>query len=452
MDYKEFIYQKTQIVSGMGFKPTFIPDQAFDFQKYLIEWGLKMGRAAIFADTGLGKTLILLALAENIVRKTNKNVLIFTPLAVSFQTITEGEKFGVEVKRSRDGKPAGKITVTNYQQIEKFNPDDYVACICDESSAIKDSTSQTKKNVVRFMCKMNYRFLLTATPSPNDFVELGTSSEALGYLSTMDMITQFFRDTQNDKNPQWSTPKYELKGHAVNDFWRWVSSWARAIKKPSDLGFSDELYNLPALVEKEHILDCTIPLPGEFFPQKAVTLSEQRAERKSTLDKRIEKVIELTDKHKLSIIWAHYNYETDALEREIKNAVQISGADSDESKEEKFISFSKGEIQRLVIKPKIGAWGLNWQHCNHMTFFPSHSYEQYYQGVRRCWRFGQKRKVYVDTITTEGEGRVSENIKRKARDAEKMFQKLIEFMNNELKLKRKVYEEKQIILPEWLRG
>lgn len=453
LDYHKFIEKKTQLIVGSGFDPVFMPEFLFDFQKYLVEWALNRSRCAIFADTGLGKTPVFLTIAENIVRKTNLNVLILTPLAVSFQTMLEGEKFGVEVKRSRDGKPAGKITVTNYQQLEKFNPDDFGCCICDESSALKNFEGQTKINVTRFMGKMQYRFLLTATPSPNDFVELGTSSESLGYLNYMDMLTQFFRDTQNDKNPQWSTPKYVLKGHAVNDFWRWVSSWARAVKKPSDLGmFDDTRFKLPELVETEYVLECTEPLDGELFPRKAVSLGDQRKERVKTLDARIEKVKELCSKHERSIIWGHYNYETDALEKEISGAVQISGSDSDESKEEKFISFTKGKIERLIIKPKIGAWGLNWQHCNHMTFFPSHSYEQYYQGVRRCWRFGQKKPVYVDTVTSEGEGRVSENIRRKAKDAEIMFQKLTEHMKNELQIERKSFNKISIELPKFIGG
>ena len=267
----------------------------------------------------------------------------------------------------------------------------------------------------------------------------------------MDMVSQFFRDTQNDKNPQWSTPKYVLKGHAVNDFWRWVSSWARAVKKPSDLGdFDDTRFKLPELIEKEYILNCTQPLDGELFPRKATTLGDQRAERKKTLEPRIEKVKELISKHERSIIWGHYNYETDALEKAISGAVQISGSDKDDAKEEKFIAFTKGQIPRLIIKPRIGAWGLNWQHCNHMTFFPSHSYEQYYQGVRRCWRFGQKREVFVDTVTSEGEGRVSENIRRKAKDAQIMFQKLTEYMSNELQIERKTFKRNNINLPNFL--
>ena len=450
MEYSDFILRKSQLNGMFGFDPVFLPDALFDFQKHLNIWIQKKGKGAVFADTGMGKTLMQLVWAQNVVQKTNKNVIILTPLAVSHQTIKEGEKFGIEVKRSRDGKAKGKITITNYQQLEKFNSNDFVGCVCDESSAIKNFSGATKMGVTRFMNKMPYRSLWIATPSPNDFVELGTSSEAVGELKYMDMLNQFFRDTSNDKNPQWSQPKWILKDHAINDFWRWVCSWAIAIKKPSDLGYSDDKFILPELIEKEHVLECTIPLPGELFVRKAKTLQDQREERKMTLKERAEKVGELCSNYPISVIWGHYNYETDYLQQVIKDSVQISGSDSDESKEEKFIAFSESQIPNLIIKPQIGAFGLNWQHCNHMTFFPSHSYEQYYQGVRRSWRFGQKEKVHIDIITTEGEMGVYENIKRKSVDAARMFDKMIENINNELKIKPKTHINKQINLPQWL--
>lgn len=450
MNYEEFLERKSQLGGNHGFDPVFMPDYLFDFQKYLVEWALKKGRSAEFADCGLGKTIMSLVFSQNIVEKTNKNIMILTPLAVAHQFEEEGEKFGIECKKSRDGKIKGKITVTNYQQLERFNPDDFIGVVCDESSAIKNFTGQTKKNVTRFMSKIPYRLCGTATPSPNDFVELGTTSEAIGELPYMDMCAQFFRDTSNDKNPQWSTPKYILKGHAVDDFWRWVSSWARAAKKPSDLGFDDKDFLLPELIETEHIIKCSKVWPGELIPRVATTLKEQRVERKNTITDRINKVSELCESKHNSVIWAHYNYETDLLEKEIKDAVQVSGKDSDEEKEEKFMAFRNGEIKRLVTKPSLGSWGLNWQHCNHMTFFPSHSYEQLYQGIRRCWRFGQKNPVYVDIITTDGEVAVSENIKRKTKDAEIMFNKLIEFMNNSLKINKNNFNQKLIKLPNWL--
>lgn len=449
-DYEEFLQSKRQIGKNYGFKSIFIPDYLFDFQKYIVEWSLKKGRSAVFADTGLGKTPMQLVWAQNIVEKTNKNVLILTPLAVSIQTVLEGEKFGIEVKRSRDGKPKGKITVTNYQQLNKFDFKDYIGCVCDESGILKNYKAQTKKDIIRFMNKMPYRLLCTATPSPNDYTELGNSSEALGELKYMDMLIQFFRDTSNDKNPQWSTPTYVLKGHAIHDFWRWVISWAIAMRKPSDLGFDDSTHILPELVENEHILKCTKPLKGFLIPFKAKTLREQRQERRKTIEYRTEKTLELCKKHDISVIWGHYNYETDFLEKNIPDSLQISGKDKDEEKEEKFNLFLNKKIKRLIIKPKIGAFGLNWQHCNHIVTFISHSFEQHYQLVRRCWRYGQKNKVIVDIISTEGEGRVLHNIKRKAKEADNMFTMLVKFMNNELNINRKEIFNEEMRLPKWL--
>ena len=450
MNYTEFLEQKSQLTGNFGFEPSFIPDYLFDFQKYLTTWALKKGRSAIFSDTGTGKTIMELVWAENIVRKTNRNVIIFTPIAVGQQTIKEGERFGIEVKRSRDGKPKGKITISNYEQMDKFDSNDYIGCVLDESSAIKNSIGKTKKLAVMFMNKMPYRSLWTATPSPNDYIELGTSSEAIGELAYMDMLSRFFRDTSNDKNPQWSKSKYELKGHAENDFWRWLSSWSRAMRKPSDYGYSNEGFDLPDLIEKDHILEVTKPLPGQLFVQPAKTLNEQREERKLTLKERSEKVAELIQNYEYSVIWGHYNYETQYLNNILPDAVEISGSDSIESKEEKLIAFGSGEIKKLITKPKIGAWGLNWQHCNHSVFYPSHSYEQYYQAVRRFYRYGQKRNVYIDMVATEGEEAVYKNVKRKAKQADNMFYNLVKHMNNELKIKNQLGYNNKIKLPTWI--
>lgn len=451
MDYKQFLNQKSQLGGNYGFKSNYLPEFLFDYQKYLIDWGLFKGKSATFADTGMGKTPLQLVTAENIVRHTNKNVLILTPLAVSHQTIEEATKFGIEAGRSRDGKPAGKITITNYQQLNKFDPNDFVGCLCDESSILKNFDGQIKTDITRFMNKLPYRGLFTATPSPNDFVELGTSSEALGELPYMEMVAQFFRDTSNDKNPQWSTPKYVLKGHSVNDFWRWVSSWARACRKPSDLGnFDDTRHILPPLYEKEHILKVTEPMPGELFVKEARTLKEQRKEGKQTVIQRCEKAVELVMGHDCSILWVDYNYEGDALRKMVPNSIEVSGNDKDEEKEEKFIAFEKGHVKRLIIKPSIGAFGLNWQHCGHQTFFPSHSYERYYQGVRRSWRFGRKDPVHIDIIGTEGGLAILKNIRRKTEEANIMFAKFVEHMRNELKIKPKEHTNNSITLPKWL--
>lgn len=450
MNYQEFLEKKNQNAKNYGFKSLFLPDYCFDFQKFLIDWALFKGRSAIFADTGMGKTIMQLVWSENIVKKTNKNILILSPLAVSMQTVKEGEKFGIEINRSRDGNHKGKITITNYQQLEKFNPNDYIGLVCDESSILKNFEGKIKNQIIRFSNKMPYRLLCSATPSPNDFTEFGNSSEALGELKYMDMIEQFFRDTQNDKNPQWSTPKYELKKHAHHIFWRWIVSWARAIRKPSDLGFDDSKFILPDLIENEYILKVTKPLPGHLFPSKAVTLKDQRAEGKIQIKERAEKILELNSKYPLNVSWINYDYEGNYLEKLLPNSLQISGRDNDDKKEEKFEAFLKGLIQNLVIKPKIGAFGLNWQHCNHTTFFPMHSYEQYYQGIRRFWRYGQKNKVVVDVVSTEGEGRILNNIKRKAQEAEKKFSMIIQFMNDELKIDKKEIFNKKLEVAQWL--
>lgn len=451
MDYQQFLDRKKQSAGNYGFKANYLPDFLFDYQKYLIEWALFKGRCATFADTGMGKTPMQLITAENIVRHTNKNVLILTPLAVSHQTIEEGEKFGISVGRSRDGKPNGKITVTNYQQLYKFDPNDFIGCLIDESSILKSSEGKMKTDITRFMNKLPYRGLFSATPSPNDYVELGTSSEALGELQYMDMCAQFFRDTSNDKNPQWSTPKYVLKGHAISDFWRWVSSWARACRKPSDLGdFDDSRHILPELIETEHLLNVTQPLPGELFVRQARTLKDQRKEGKMTVEQRCEKAMQLAVNHNCSIMWVDYNYEGEMLRKITPDCTEVSGADSDEEKEEKFIAFEKGQIKRLIIKPSIGALGMNWQHCGHQTFFPSHSYERYYQGVRRSWRFGRKDKVYIDIVGTEGGLDILKNIRRKNEDANKMFEQMIVHMKNELKIKPKKHINNQINLPTWI--
>ncbi len=449
-NYEDFIYKKIHKLNVNGFTPIYQNPFAFDFQNDIITKTLERGRNANFIDTGLGKTLMQLVVSQNIVEKTNKNVLIISPISVSNQTIKEGEKFGIEVKRSRDGNVSGKITITNYEMLNKFDPQDFIGVVCDESSILKNFTGQTKKNITRFMAHVPYRSLWTATPSPNDFVELGTSAEALGNLKYMDMIDEFFRDTSNDKNPQWSTPKYVLKNHAVVKFWQWVAGWATACKKPSDLGFSDSDFILPELIEKEHIINASRPPEGELFIRAAVTLSEQRYEREYTVNERVQKVNELVQEHDFSVIWAHYDYETELLSKEIPDSIEISGKDSIESKEEKYDAFSNGQIKRLIIKPKIGAFGLNWQHCNHTVFFPSHSFEQYYQGVRRFWRFGQKRNVLVDIVSTEGEERVLHNIQRKAKDAEKMFENLILNMNNAIKINRKNEDNFNIKLPKFL--
>ncbi len=457
MIYEEFIKNKAQKNNNYGFDPLWIPDFLFDFQKVLVEWAIRKGRSAIFADCGLGKTPLQLVWAENIVRKTNQKVLIVAPLAVSTQTVREGEKFGIECKKSDDGSPKGKITITNYERLHLFDQNDYQGVVCDESSILKNFAGTTKKIVTEFLRTKPYRLLCTATAAPNDYTELGTTSEALGELGYMDMLSQFFKNDQNTCSTRrsWATtgsgaPKWRFKRHAESIFWKWVSSWARVLRKPSDLGFDDGPFVLPPLTENQTVIENQKPLPGELFIRSAKGLKEQRQEMNMTLVQRCEKVAEIVENHAISVTWCNLNKEGDLLERLIPGAVQVSGSQPIEKKEDILRGFSEGSIKRLVTKPKIAGYGLNWQHCAHTTWFPSHSFEQYYQGIRRFWRFGQTQTVIVDIITTQGGLSVLANLQKKAEKADKMFNELVSYMNNALKISNITKFDNKTEVPKWL--
>ena len=452
-DYEKFIEGKSQGGTNDGFDPIWMPDFLFDFQKSLLEWSVRKGRAAIFADCGLGKTPIQLVWAENVVRKTNKPVLILTPLAVSAQHMREGEKFNIECHRSNDGKSKPNITLTNYEQLHKFNPEDYGGVVCDESSILKSFKGVYKQEITVFMRKIKYRLLATATAAPNDYVELGTSSEAIGYMGHMDMLGKFFKnDLQNCSTGRYrgEMAKWRFKGHAELPFWKWVCSWARAIRKPSDLGFDDTKFILPPLIEQQHNVDVESLANGFLFSLPAHGLQEQRDERRRSINERCERVAELVNGKKPALVWCHLNPEGDLLEKLIPDSVQVCGDDSDAAKEERLMAFEDGEIRVLVTKPKIAGWGLNFQQCSHVTFFPSHSYEQYYQGVRRCWRFGQKNPVTVDVVTTEGELNVLKNLQRKAGQADRMFSNLVAEMGNALNITKQETGKTKEKIPVWL--
>lgn len=476
-NYNEFIVKKSQAGQNLGFDPVFMPDCMFDFQKHLAEWSIRKGRSMNGADCGMGKTVVQLVWAENVHRHTNKPVLILTPLAVSHQTKREGEKFGIEAKRSQDGKHSGGIVITNYERLHHFDPNDFVGVVCDESSILKSFSGQMRKQITRFMSKMPYRLLCTATAAPNDYVELGNSSEALGELSYSDMLKRFFKmlDDKGQKSELKaqeiaekviaSDPNYykklayrvaqtigqwRLKHHAVIPFWRWVASWARVCRKPSDLGFDDGKFILPELHEIEHVIKPHRPPEGMLFNVPAFGLAGEREERRRTLKERCEFVASLVSHRKSAVVWCHMNDEGDLLEEIIPGAKQICGATPDDKKEEIYESFATGDTRVVVIKPKIGAFGLNWQHCNHVVTFASHSYEQYYQSVRRCWRFGQTKPVKVDIVATEGEARVMGNMKRKMEKANQMFESLIREMNNASRVERSNSYTKKVTVPTWL--
>jgi hypothetical protein len=454
MAYKDFLDQKVHTGAEHGFEPLWMPPQLFDFQQSLVTWAIRKGRAAIFADCGLGKTAMQLTWAENVARYTGKPVLILTPLAVAAQTIREGEKFGIECIRSSDGTVTGRIVITNYERLEHFSPADFAGVVCDESSILKSFDGSRRNEITSFMRKVPYRLLATATAAPNDFIELGTSSEALGYMGHMDMLSRFFKNDQNNltsRRMYGEAPKWRFKGHAEQPFWRWVTSWARACRKPSDLGFDDGRFILPPLREADHLIEAATVPEGMLFAMPATDLREQRAEKKRTVRERCEQVAAMvSDTGQPALIWCHLNEEGNLLEQIIPGAIQVSGSDRDDVKERRLIDFAEGGARVLITKPKIGAWGLNFQHCNHITYFPSHSFEQYYQSVRRCWRFGQKRPVTVDIVLTEGERRIMENLARKRQQAEQMFSNLVAEMNHSLSIERKQYNTNPIEVPSWL--
>lgn len=460
-DYRAFIESKSQFDSMSGFSPVWMPDFLFDFQGSLVDWSVRMGRGAIFADCGLGKTPIELVWGQNVVEHTNGRVLLAAPLAVSQQIVREAEKFGVEVHRSSDGRPYPGITVTNYERLHLFNRADFEGFIGDESSILKSFDGVRRGQVTEFARQMQYRLLSTATAAPNDYIELGTSSEALGYLGYTDMLGRFFKADSNtvkasnfrrgEMGPNRTEAKFRFKGHAEEAFWRWVCSWARAVRKPSDLGFDDGRFVLPPLVEQEHIVQARTLADGMLFALPAADLREQREERRRTLNERCEQLASLvTGTGEPAMVWCHLNDEGDRLEQLIPGSVQVSGKDSDDAKEEKLLGFADGEFRVLVTKPKIGAWGLNCQHCAHVATFPSHSFESFYQLVRRCYRFGQTRQVKVDIVASEGERGVLANMQRKARAAERMFAALVEHMNDGLRLERSAQFTEQERAPTWL--
>jgi hypothetical protein len=467
-NYESFIANKSQVGGDHGFDPISLPDWLFDFQRHLVTWALRKGRAAIFADCGMGKTPMQLVWADNVRRKTGKPVLILTPLAI---------KFSIDAKYSPDGKLSSGIVISNYERLHHFDPTNFSGVVCDESSILKSFNGATRKAITRFMSKMPYRLLCTATAAPNDYIELGNSSEALGELSYSDMLRRFFvmlddKGQKRERRIQDESAKlikalpsyykklafrvsqtigqWRLKNHAVQKFWQWVASWAKACRMPADLGYSNDGFILPELDERDHIIHPQLPPEGMLFTMPAFGLSEERAERRRTLNERCEFVAELVKHDRPAVVWCHLNCESDMLAEVIPDAEQIAGRTPDELKVKLYDDFAAERLRVLVIKPKIGAWGLNWQHCNHVVTFATHSYEQYYQSMRRCYRYGQLRPVRLDVIATEGEARVLENMRSKAHKADAMFAALVREMNNAQRINRENEYTDQLEVPQWL--
>lgn len=456
MDYREFLETKKHTTGDYGFYANWIPDCAFPFQRHVISKAVQKGRMGLFLDTGLGKTLIQLSIAQNVVMTTNKRVLILTPLAVAFQFIKEAEMIGVDdIEHSKDGSHSKKIVVCNYERLHHLDPNDFECVMLDESSILKNFQGKTRDQIVSFIKKVRYRYLSTATPSPNDFIELGNSSEALGYMGYMDMLGKFFKSNQNstDSNSRNIGEKFYLKPHAERDFFAWVNQWSIMVKKPSDLGFSDEGYDLPPLTVNKHMVynekQWTIDGQMALYAMPAKTMTEVREEQKLTVSERCHKAVELAH-GKTSVYWCNLNEEGDLLQELDPEAVQITGGMSIDKKESILLAFSKGEIKRLITKARMTSLGLNWQHCNHMVYFPTWSYEQYYQAIRRFWRFGQEREVTCDMVISEGQERVMEALQQKTQKAIELYDNLVANANREFSHTLKPFD-KNVQLPEFLK-
>ncbi len=455
MNYEEFVKSKKHLLGSFGFEPNYIPDMAFDFQKEIITRAVKKGRIAVFADTGLGKTLIQLALAQNVVNHTKGKVLILTPLAVAFQFILEAEKMGItDIEYSKDGNHTKSIVICNYERLHYFNSEDFKGVVLDESSILKNFDGKIKNQITSFVKKLPYRFLSTATPSPNDFIELGTSSEALGYMGYMDMLGKFFKNNQGSiaKQKRQIGEKYYLKPHAEISFFAWVNQWSIMIKMPSDIGYSNERYNLPKLINNTHIiknnslLDCKGQI--QMFNVIAKSFQEVRHEQKQTIEDRCKKAVELA-KGKTSVYWVNLNDESSLIKQLDTEAVEILGSMSIEKKEKILLDFANGDIKRIITKAKMTGMGLNWQHCNHSVFFPTYSYEQYYQAIRRFWRFGQKNEVTIDMVISDGQTRVLEALKQKTQKAIDLYENLTKNVNQVFEDKNKEFN-KEIIKPKFI--
>ena len=421
--YCDFLAGKARRDFSHGFDPVDLNPALFDFQAHIVRWACRKGRAAVFADCGMGKTLIQLEWARQVCERTGGRVLVLAPLAVSRQTRWEAAKFGIdaEVARSQEEVRA-PISITNYEMLGHFDPSQFSGVVLDESSILKSFTSKTRSQVTDAFAETPYRLACTATPAPNDHMELGNHAEFLGVMTRAEMLSMFFvHDGGN-------TSKWRLKGHAAGKFWDWVASWAVMARSPRDLGFECDGFDLTELIEHVHEIPSGIVQEGRIFNEAADGLLEQQRARRATVERRVAAAAQLVNSSvKPWIVWCDLNDESDALAKSIPDAVEVRGSDSLEHKEDALSGFSDGRYRVIVTKPSIAGFGMNWQHCADMVFVGlSNSYEQYYQAVRRCHRFGQTSDVNVHIIATELDAGVLDNIKRKEMDAMEMESGMIE--------------------------
>ena len=426
MNYDEFVNSKRILVAPSGFdtdRP--INPMLFPFQHDIVRWALRRGKAAIFADCGLGKTPMQLEWAQHVYRRTGRNVLILAPLAVSRQTVKEGEKFGIQVHICKTGADVQDgINITNYERLHHFSPDSFGGIVLDESSILKAQFGMMRHEITDFARSIPYRLAASATPAPNDLTELVNHAEFFGIMTEAEIKALFFTQDGNSSN------QFRLKRHAEQEFWKWMASWSVALRKPSDIGYEDNGFNLPSLHVHSVSVDLDSFQSGMLFAVEAIGLEEQRKARRASLEDRVKAAAELVNGNSEPwLVWCDLNDESKALAAAIPGAVEITGSDTAEFKESAMMGFTNGDFRVLVTKPSIAGFGMNWQHCANVVFVGlSHSYESYYQAVRRSWRFGQKRPVNVYIITSIAEGSVVANIERKEQQAMDMFDQIVHHM------------------------
>jgi hypothetical protein len=436
MSYEEFLASKRLVVQPSGFEPGDLGcPQLFDFQRDVVRWALRIGKAAIWEDCGLGKSVQALVWASHVAKHTSGQVIILTPLAVARQFVSEGEKFGIPVIQVREQADCGEhpIVVTNYERLHRFQLGSFAGVVADESSIFKGLDNVTRTTMVQECAAVPFRLSLTATPAPNDYEELAGQSEFLGLMTRAEMLATFFSKGKD------STQDRRLMGHARRAFWEWLASWAVNIRRPSDLGYSDDGFVLPPLVMHEHVVDIDVreanaaATEGDqlgLVVEEARGLIEQRRARKATIAKRAELLADMVNSSDEPwLVWCALNAESDALAKAIPDAAEVRGTDKPEDKEERLWGFARGKYRVLVSKPKIAGWGMNFQHCANVAFVGiGNSFEEWYQAVRRSYRFGQRRPVNCHMISSQADGAIAANLKRKQLAAEEMAEEMVRHM------------------------
>lgn len=459
--YRQLIASKRVATIASGFEPSPLPSPMKDHQREVTAFALRQGRAALFLDTGLGKTFCALEWGRQVVERTNMPVLMLAPLAVAAQHEREAVKFGIDALAIRDASQmdGARVYITNYDRLPKFSPDEFGGVVLDESSIIKSFAGQTSRALISSFARTPYRLACTATPAPNDHTELGQHSEFLGALSQTQMLTRWFIHDSAD------TGTWRMKGHAVRDFWAWVASWARCVSKPSDIGFSDDGYALPELIMERHIVvadrsgDAGAEKDGQarLFRMPDTSATSIHREKRLTVDARADVIAAIVAREPGEpwVVWCDTDYEADALAARIPQAVEVRGSMSPDVKEANLTAFSTGQARIIITKPSIAGFGLNWQHAARMAFVGlSFSYESFYQAVRRCWRFGQTRPVHVHVACADTEESIWQIVSRKQGDHDAMKRAMAEAMREASKAVAEVapYQpQKTLILPEWMR-